>query len=37
VILNGDPLADLANLSRADRVVKNGVVFDPRMLMDLVR
>jgi Amidohydrolase family len=37
VILNGDPLADLANLSRADRVVKNGVVFDPRVLMGSVR
>lgn len=37
VILSGDPLADPANLSRADRVVKNGVVFDPRVLMDSVR
>jgi imidazolonepropionase-like amidohydrolase len=37
VILNGDPLADLANLSRAHRVVKNGVVFDPRVLMESVR
>jgi imidazolonepropionase-like amidohydrolase len=37
VILNGDPLAELANLSRADRVVKSGVVFDPRVLTDTVR
>lgn len=37
VILNGDPLTDPANLSRADRVVKNGVVFDPRVLMDSLR
>jgi imidazolonepropionase-like amidohydrolase len=37
VILDGDPLADLSNLSRAHRVVKNGLVFDPASLIESVR
>jgi len=37
VILDGDPLADLSNLSRAHRVVKNGLVFDPASLTESVR
>ncbi len=33
VILDGDPLADLANLSHAWRVVKDGRFFDPHELV----
>jgi len=37
VVLDADPLADVANLSRAFRVVKDGVVYDPAELMRAVR
>jgi imidazolonepropionase-like amidohydrolase len=37
VVLDADPLADVANLSRAFRVVKDGVVYDPADLMRAVR
>lgn len=37
VILDGDPLADLQNLSHAYRVVKGGTVYDPVELMKSVR
>ena len=37
VILQGDPLRDLQNLSRIDRVVKDGMVFDPAELMRSIR
>jgi hypothetical protein len=33
VILDADPLADLQNLARIHRVVKDGHVYDPRELM----
>jgi imidazolonepropionase-like amidohydrolase len=33
VVLDADPLADVANLSRARYVVKGGKVFEPRALM----
>ena len=37
VLLDADPLADVANLSRADRVIKAGVVYDPKALIDSIR
>jgi imidazolonepropionase-like amidohydrolase len=37
VILDADPLADVANLSRIDRVVRDGRVFAPRQLLDSIR
>jgi imidazolonepropionase-like amidohydrolase len=37
VILDADPLADVANLSRIDRVVRAGRVFAPRQLLDSIR
>ena len=37
VVLNGDPLADLQNLSHAHRVIKGGVIYDPVELMKAVR
>ena len=37
VILDADPLADVGNLSHAYRVLKNGVVFDPKELVDSIR
>jgi imidazolonepropionase-like amidohydrolase len=37
VILDADPLADVGNLSHADQVIKNGVVFDPKVLIDSIR
>jgi imidazolonepropionase-like amidohydrolase len=37
VLLDADPLADVANLSRAERVIKGGVVYDPKALIDSIR
>jgi len=37
VILDGDPIADLSNLSHAYRVIKNGQVFDPAALIASIR
>jgi imidazolonepropionase-like amidohydrolase len=37
VLLDADPLADVANLSRAERVIKAGVVYDPQGLIDSIR
>ena len=37
VLFDADPLADVANLSRADRVIKAGVVYDPKALIDSIR
>lgn len=37
VILDADPLADTANLGRIHRVIKDGVVYDPQALMDLIK
>ena len=37
VLLDADPLADVANLSHAGRVIKAGVVFDPGALIDSIR
>jgi imidazolonepropionase-like amidohydrolase len=37
VLLDADPLADVANLSHADRVIKGGVVYDPKALIDSIR
>jgi imidazolonepropionase-like amidohydrolase len=37
VLLDADPLADVANLSRAERVIKAGVVYDPNALIDSIR
>jgi imidazolonepropionase-like amidohydrolase len=37
VLLDADPLADVGNLSRAERVIKAGVVYDPKALIDSIR
>jgi predicted amidohydrolase YtcJ len=37
VLLDADPLADVANLSHAVHVVKGGVVYDPKALIDRIR
>jgi len=37
VLLDADLLADVANLSHAERVVKGGVVYDPMALIDSIR
>jgi len=37
LILDADPLADVKNLSRAERVIKGGVVYDPKALIDSIR
>jgi imidazolonepropionase-like amidohydrolase len=37
VLLDADPLADVRNLSRAERVIKGGVVYDPKLLIDSIR
>jgi imidazolonepropionase-like amidohydrolase len=37
VLLDADPLADVGNLSRAERVIKGGVVYDPKVLIDSIR
>src|SRR6185312_12273294 len=37
VLLDADPLADVANLSHAQRVIKGGVSFDPAALIDSIR
>lgn len=37
VVLDGDPLADLANLSRIHRVVRGGRIFDPVELIASIR
>ena len=37
VLLDADPLADVKNLSRAERVIKGGVVYDPKALIDSIR
>jgi imidazolonepropionase-like amidohydrolase len=37
VLLDADPLVDVANLSRAERVIKAGVVYDPKALINSIR
>ena len=37
VLLDADPLADVANLSHAAKVIKGGVVYDPKALIDGIR
>ena len=37
VLLDADPLADVANFSHAQNVIKNGVVYDPKVLIDGIR
>ncbi len=37
LILNADPLEDIANLAALHRVIKNGVVYDPEELMRALR
>ena len=37
VIVDSDPLADIGNLSRVHRVVRNGRVFDPERLIESIR
>jgi len=37
VLLDADPLIDVANLSRATRVIKDGVVYEPKALIDSIR
>jgi imidazolonepropionase-like amidohydrolase len=37
VLLTDDPLADVANFSHAERVIKGGAVFDPKKLIDGIR
>ena len=37
VIVDSDPLADIGNLSRVHRVVRNGRVLDPERLIESIR
>ncbi len=37
VILDADPLADVANLAHVYRTIKDGVVYDPEALMESIR
>jgi len=37
VILDADPLADIANLEKVHRTIRGGVVFDPAALMESIR
>ncbi|MBI1746602.1 MAG: amidohydrolase family protein [Acidobacteria bacterium] len=37
VILDADPLANIANLSRIHRVIKDGALFDPVQLIESIR
>jgi imidazolonepropionase-like amidohydrolase len=37
VLLDADPSAGVANLARANRVIKDGVVYEPRALIDSIR
>ena len=37
VLLDADPLADTGNLGRIYRVIKDGRVYDPEILMDSIR
>src|SRR5581483_10199711 len=37
VLLDADPLADVGNLSHAERVIKGGVVYDPKALIASIR
>ena len=37
VILDADPLADIANLAKVHRTIKSGVVYDPAALMESIR
>jgi imidazolonepropionase-like amidohydrolase len=37
VLLDADPLADVGNFSHAQRVIKGGVVYDPKVLIDSIR
>jgi imidazolonepropionase-like amidohydrolase len=37
VLLDADPVTDVANLSRAERVIKAGVVYDQKALIDSIR
>jgi imidazolonepropionase-like amidohydrolase len=37
VLLDADPLADSGNLARINRVIKDGVVYDPEALMKSIR
>jgi imidazolonepropionase-like amidohydrolase len=37
VILDADPLADIANLEKVYRTIKDGVVYDPAALMESIR
>ena len=37
VLLDADPLVDVGNLSHAERVIKGGVVYEPKALIDSIR
>ncbi len=37
VVLDADPLADIGNLAKVHRVLKDGVVYDPEELMRSIR
>jgi len=37
VVLDADPLADTGNLGRIHRVVKDGRIYDPEILIDSIR
>lgn len=37
VLLDADPLADVANFSHASKVIKGGRVYDPKLLIDSIR
>jgi imidazolonepropionase-like amidohydrolase len=37
VILEADPLADIANLEKVHRTIKGGLVYDPAALMESIR
>jgi imidazolonepropionase-like amidohydrolase len=36
VLLDADPLADTGNVGKVYRVIKNGVVYEPEKLMEMV-
>ncbi len=37
LILDADPLADIGNLARVHRTIKNGVIYKPEKLMESIR
>jgi imidazolonepropionase-like amidohydrolase len=37
VVLDADPLADVGNVGKVYRVIKNGVMYEPEKLMETIR